>query len=126
MSNGPIGLQEWVLSFPEHWKAGYQAAMKMGYPEDCVLMATPHNDKIDKPPEAFKVYTRAELAKALPTMAESLSTPPNPGTFYVCPSKSNGKYQGTVVAMLRVPGEIEKAQLPKVAILVCNGVGVHV
>jgi hypothetical protein len=126
MSYGPTGLQEWILSFPDHWKAGYQAAMKMGYPQDCVLVATPHNDKINKPPEAFQVYTRAELSKALPTMAGSLSTPANVGTFYVCPSKSNGKYQGTVVAMLPVPGEVEKAGLPKVAILVGNGLGVHV
>jgi hypothetical protein len=126
MNKGPIGLQEWVRSFPDHWKAGYQAAMKMGYPEDSVLVATPHNDKVNKPPEAFQVYTRAELSKALPTMAEWLSTPPNAGTFYVCPSKSKGKYQGTVVAMLGIADEAEKARLPKVAILVGNGVGVRV
>src|SRR5262249_3131849 len=93
--SGPGRLMQWTLNCADHWAAACRGALKLGATAAIGLAATPHDDRIDTPPEGFMPMTRAEASRMLPSLAPSLLTPASPGTLFCVASKRFGRLGGS-------------------------------
>jgi hypothetical protein len=96
----------------------------MGYPTDIVISSTPHDDKINTPPQGFTVRSRVEASRLIPFLGISFMSPATPGMFLLWATKRFGRLQGSFVSMTTIPTDDE--DLPQVVIdLGDSGVGVR-
>jgi hypothetical protein len=99
---GPAALRDWTRRHREAFRDAYRAA-----PSGGVVWATPTTESLDDPPraEATDVLSREAATEALARLnLDGTADPPQPGMFYVIASRESGRFQGTFVGMLPVPG----------------------
>jgi hypothetical protein len=115
--SGPEALLEWVRRWRDLFKAGYRQALAEGYLPDVVVWAMPRTASLEDPPLGFDLLRRDEARRKvnwqLPCVRGTLDDPPNPGMFYIVASRAEGRFKGTLVAMLPVPEDGD--DLPPVA-----------
>jgi hypothetical protein len=114
---GPHALRDWAERYRKEFRAVYREAVRAGWGAGTVVIATPATESLDDPPPGFDLKSRADARRLLGPvkMGGSLDDPPNPGMFYVVATKASGRFQGTFVGMLPVPGPSEA--LPTVTAL---------
>lgn len=99
---GPAALRDWTRRHREAFRDAYRAA-----PPGGVVWATPTTESLDDPPTAgaTEVLSRETATEALARLnMDGTADPPGPGLFYVIASRESGRFQGTFVGMLPVPG----------------------
>jgi hypothetical protein len=70
-------------------------------------VAEPVTESLDDPPrpETTGVMDRGAATAALARLnMDGINDPPQPGMFYVIASRESGRFKGTFVGMLPIPG----------------------
>jgi hypothetical protein len=99
---GPEALRDWTRRHREAFRNAYRAA-----PPGGVVVAEPATESLDDPPtpEMTEVMDREAATAALARLnMDGTDDPPPPGMFYVIASREAGRFQGTFVGMLPIPG----------------------
>jgi hypothetical protein len=107
---GPAALRDWTQRYPQHFQAAYRVVGGNG----CVVLVTPATESLDDPPTEFR-HTTDDIASALLVQWNMNPIPSaSPGHFYVIASCRAGRFQGTFLGMLPIPGRT--AILPDVRV----------
>ena len=99
---GPEALRDWTRRHRETLRKAYRAA-----PPGGVVVAEPVTESLDDPPrpETTGVMDREAATAALDRLnMDGINDPPQPGMFYVIASRESGRFTGTFVGMLPIPG----------------------
>jgi hypothetical protein len=122
---GPEALRDWVYRHREYFRNGYRVC-----PPGSVMWVMPLTESLDDPPQlvellpsavedergritgpvrieaAVHVMTRDEATEQLARvgMSDGTKDPPPPGCFYVVASRKEGRFKGTFVGYLTIPG----------------------
>jgi hypothetical protein len=108
---GPEALNYWAERHHARIQSVYRTAVQNGSSADSVVWVMPTTDSLDDPPlaaELCRLNDARDRVERIPTMEPgSLDDPPRPGYFYVVASREAGRFKGTIVAMLPIPGPDE-------------------
>jgi hypothetical protein len=103
---GPYALEEWVWRFRAAFRSAYR------HHPGKVIWAMPRTESLKDPPLGFDIVTREEAHQRLKSLrafrdGTGLEGPPRGGMFYVVASRAEGRFRGTFIGMLPVPGPDE-------------------
>jgi hypothetical protein len=104
---GAEALGWWVNRHAAGFQACYREATRGIWPADVLLWVMPRTESLDDPPIGVDLRriqdARTFVSRNLPILRGSLDDPPRHGYFYVIASRGEGRFKGSLVAMLPIP-----------------------